>query len=315
MSKENAAPSHDTRRLDLAAVLCCLGALFFWTVGPLFISYLSGHLDAWTQNALRYSVACLIWLPFLLVSQQRGTLTAHTWRRALIPWIPNVLMQSTWALCFYYAGPALIVLLTKTNILWIAGLSILLFADERALIRSPRFWLGSLLSVAGVAGVVLSRGNLGSGGNGLGILVALATGLFGGLYTISIRIAFPKTDSRLGFSVVAVYTAPTLWLTALFFGDLGQCLHLGFYPWLCIVLSGGMAIAVGHVMFYEAIRRLGATIPALVILAQPFTVLVGSHYLFHETMTRFQVMFGMLLLAGAGCAILAQRDLGQRKTT
>ncbi len=314
MTRDNATVLRDTQRLDLTAVLCCLGALFFWTVGPLLISYLSHHLDAWTQNALRYSVACLIWLPFLLVSQARGTLTTRTWRRALIPWIPNVLMQITWALCFYYAGPALIVLLTKTNILWIAGLSILLFADERALIRSPRFWLGLLLSVAGVVGVILARPELSNSSTGLGILVALATGLFGGLYTISIRVAFPKTDSRLGFAAVAVYTAPTLWLTAIFFGDLGQCLHLGFYPWLCIVLSGGMAIALGHVMFYEAIRRLGATIPALVILAQPFTVLVGSHYLFHETMTRFQVMFGMLLLAGASCAILAQRDLGRRGT-
>jgi drug/metabolite transporter (DMT)-like permease len=300
------------RNFDPAAVGCCLGALFFWTVGPLFITYLSDHLDAWTQNALRYSVACLIWLPFLVATQYRGQLKAATWRRALIPWIPNVLMQTTWAMCFYYAGPALIVLLTKTNILWIAGLSTLLFVDERALVKSPRFWLGLVLSMAGVAGVILARSDLASGSTTLGILVALATGLFGGLYTISVRIAFPRTDSRLGFSVVAVYTAPALWISALFLGDLSRILQLGFYPWLSILLSGGMAIAVGHVLFYEAIRRLGATIPALVILAQPFTVLLGSHLLFHENMSLSQVLFGILLLAGAGCAILAQRDLGRR---
>jgi drug/metabolite transporter (DMT)-like permease len=310
MSTDPGSRTDDARRLDPTAALCCVGALFFWTIGPLFISYLSKHLDAWTQNALRYSVACLVWLPFLFISLSRGKLSARIWRRGLIPWLPNVLMQTTWALCFYYAGPALIVLLTKTNILWIAGLSILLFADERALLRSRRFWLGLVLSVTGVAGVILSRGNLSQGTTVLGILVALATGLFGGLYTISVRVAFPKIDSRLGFSVVSVYTAPTLCLTALLFGDLSQCLQLGFYPWLSILLSGGTAIAVGHVMYYAAIRRLGATIPALVILVQPFTVLVGSHFLFGETMTGRQVVFGTLLLTGAGCAILAQRDLG-----
>ena len=43
------------RQTYVLATCLCLGALFFWTVGPLFISYLSHHLDAWTQNALRYS--------------------------------------------------------------------------------------------------------------------------------------------------------------------------------------------------------------------------------------------------------------------
>lgn len=298
-------------KLDPIAVGYCLTALFFWTVGPLFIKHLTGYVNAWTQNALRYSVACLVWLPMLIRAQHKGTLPPELWRRGLIAWLPNLCMQTAWALCFYYATPALIVLLTKTNILWIAGFSMLLFTDERALIRSRRFWLGLLLSLGGLAGVVLLRDDLTNGATPTGIVMALITAFFVGLYTITIRIAFRKIDSRQGFAVVAVYTTPSLWLIALFFGDLTNCANLGLWEWACVVLSGATAIGLGHVAYYAAIRRLGATLPALVILAQPFTILIGSHLLFGESLSAAQGLFGIVLLGGAACAILAQRDLKQ----
>ncbi|MFZ2146936.1 MAG: hypothetical protein WAV28_06925, partial [Sedimentisphaerales bacterium] len=56
------------RKVDVSATAACIGALSFWALGPIFIKYLTGYLDSWTQNLLRYSVACLVWLPFLFFS-------------------------------------------------------------------------------------------------------------------------------------------------------------------------------------------------------------------------------------------------------
>ena len=54
-----------TRRFDVLATLASIGMLCCWSVGPVFIKYLTGYIDAWTQNLLRYSTACIFLLPFL----------------------------------------------------------------------------------------------------------------------------------------------------------------------------------------------------------------------------------------------------------
>ena len=119
MSKNN-----HIQNINVTATFACLGALTFWSLGPIFIKYLAGHLDSWTQNLLRYAVAALFWLPFLLLSIKTKSLDKRVWRRSLIPGIANVIMQSLWAAAFYCVGPAFMVLLTKTNIFWIAAFSL-----------------------------------------------------------------------------------------------------------------------------------------------------------------------------------------------
>lgn len=76
-----------------------------------------------------------------------------------------------------------------------------------------------------------------------------------------------------------------------------------------MVVSAITAIALGHVFFYTAIKRIGATIPSLVILVQPFMVFSISRVVFHERLTLLQLVFGVLLLIGAGLSVWAQGDL------
>jgi drug/metabolite transporter (DMT)-like permease len=58
-------------------------------------------------------------------------------------------------------------------------------------------------------------------------------------------------------------------------------------------------------------RRIGATIPALVILAQPFIVLTVSYIVFGESLNGLQLLFGLVLLAGSALAVWAQQQLGR----
>jgi drug/metabolite transporter (DMT)-like permease len=299
----------NTRRIDVAATFACLGALSFWSLGPIFIKYLTGFLDSWTQNFLRYSVACLFWLPFLLFSIKAKRLDPRIWRRALVPSLANVMMQSLWAAAFYYVGPGFMVLLTKTNIFWIAGFSFILFPEERALIKSKRFWAGLILAAVGLIGVMVYKVDLAEAKTIRGIIIALAAALMWGVYTVAVKWAFRETDSRQGFSVLSIYTVMGLGLFALAFGNLEDCIHLRGSTWAYIVISAIMAIAFAHTLYYVAIRRIGATIPALVILAQPFVVLAISNVVFDEVLNGLQFLFGIILLAGAALAIWAQKDL------
>jgi drug/metabolite transporter (DMT)-like permease len=296
-------------KFNIAATFMCFGALIFWSFGPIFIKYLTGYLDSWTQNLLRYSVACLFWLPYLVLSIKTKQLDHKVWRRSIVPGIANVLMQSLWAAAFYYIDPAFMVLQSKTNIIWIAGFSLIFFSDERALAKSKSFWLGLLLSVVGLIGVMYHEVELAETRIITGIIIAQAAAFMWGVYTISIKIAFKNIDSRSGFSVISIYTVIGLAISALLFGKIETAAKLGAWQWVYVVISGITAIALAHTLYYAAIRRIGATIPALVILAQPFIVLAISYMVFGESMNIFQLFFGIVLLIGSGFAIWTQQNL------
>jgi len=301
--------SEQHRKIDIKATFACLGSLTFWSLGPIFIKYFTEYLDSWTQNMLRYSVASLFWLPFLLFSIKTKRLDRRIWRRALIPSLANVMMQSLWAAAFYYVGPAFMVLLTKTNIFWIAGFSFILFPEERTLIKSKRFWAGLILAAVGLVGVMVYKMDVVEAKTIRGIIIALAAAFMWGVYTVTVKMAFREIDSRQGFSVLSIYTVVGLSLCALVFGKPGDCIHLSGAIWAYIVVSGITAIAFAHTLYYAAIRRIGATIPALVILAQPFVVLGISNVVFGESLSGIQLLCGLLLLTGAALAIWAQQDL------
>ncbi|MFQ6036779.1 MAG: DMT family transporter [Sedimentisphaerales bacterium] len=297
------------RRFDIAATFACIAVLACWTVGPISIKYLSSYIDSWTQNLLRYSVGCLFWLPFLLFTTKRKQIDAKLWRKALLPAAANVTMQSLWAAGFYYVGPAFMALLAKSSVIWIAGFSLIFFADERGLVRSKRFWLGLAFSVIGVVGVIYYKQDFAASGTIIGIAIALACAFMWAVYTLSVRMAFRDTDSRSGFSVISIYTVAGLFVLGLIFGGLSQCVTMGTKRWAVVVISAVIAIALGHVLYYAAMRRIGATIPSLVILAQPFSVLAISNVIFGELLNSLQLLSGVVLLAGSALAIWAQQHL------
>jgi len=297
------------RSINVPATFACLGSLIFWSLGPIFVKYLTGYLDSWTQNLLRYSVACLFWLPFLVLSIKTKRLDKKVWHRALVPASANILMQSLYAAAFYYIGPAFMVLQMKTNIIWIAGFSFVFFSDERVLVRSKHFWIGLILSIVGVVGVMYNKVDLAQGRIITGIIVTQAAAFMWGVYTVSVKVAFKNIDSRSGFSVTSIYTVAGLAVFALLFGNVQRAVQIGAWQWVCVVVSGITAIAFAHTLYYAAIRRIGATIPALVILAQPFIVLAFSHVIFRESMNVFQLFFGVILLTGSALAIWAQQYL------
>ena len=297
------------RKVDVSATFACIGALSFWALGPIFIKYLTGYLDSWTQNLLRYSVACLVWLPFLVFSIRTKRLDRRVWRKAIVPALANIIMQSLYACAFYYLGPAFMVLLVKSSIIWIASFSLIFFPEERTLVKSKRFWSGLALSAMGVIGVMYFKEDFTAARTLTGIFLALAMAFMWGVYTVSAKIAFKDIDSRHGFSVISIYTVAGLFVLALLFGRVGDCVKMGAWQWVCVVISGVTAIALAHTLYYASMKRIGATIPALVLLAQPFMVIAISYVVFGETLTGVQLLFGVVLLAGSGLAIWAQEHL------
>jgi drug/metabolite transporter (DMT)-like permease len=184
--------------------------------------------------------------------------------------------------------------------------SLTLFADERPLVRSPLFWTGAVLSLTGLAGVILCNPHFGSATTWTGIALALGASLAWAGYTISAKIVFAHTDSRLSFAVITVYTVIGLSVLAMLFGEPSRLHDLKLREVSYIVFSGIISIALAHVCFYAAIRRIGATIPSMINLLTPFCVLVLSSVIFKERLTGGQWVFGIALLTGIALAVRAR---------
>jgi drug/metabolite transporter (DMT)-like permease len=227
----------------------------------------------------------------------------------VLPALPNVLMQSTWAAAFYYIDPAFLVLLSNTSILWIAAFSLIFFAEERPLIKSRRFWSAMILSMAGLVGVVYFKEDFSTRGRVMGIILALTGGFAWGVYTICAKVAFRDIDVREGFAVMSLYTTIVLWIFTMVFGRPVGALEIGYQPWLAVIISAIMGISLAHVLYYWAIKRIGATIPMLVVLAQPFLVFLVSRVIFGESLNILQLICGLVLLSGAAIAVWAQEHL------
>jgi drug/metabolite transporter (DMT)-like permease len=301
------------RIIDVPASLACLGVILCWSLGPIFIKLLTGYTDVWIQNLLRYTVSCLFWLPFLLAARKKGSIDKYIWRRALLPAGANVIMQSCWAGAFYFIDPAFMNLIIKTTIMWIAVFSLILFPEERPLLKSKRFWAGAALSTAGVIGVIIFREEgLTSKTTLLGIIITLSAAMTWGVYTVGAKIAFKNIDSRYGFSVISIYTTAGLAVLALIFGDIKDCTALGLRPWLYIIASSLLGIAFGHVLYYFAIKRIGAIIPSLSLLITPFIVFLLYSRIFGESLSTPQWFFGLILLAGSALAIWSQEHLSPK---
>lgn len=295
------------RSAQPSAALACLGFLICWTIAPLYIELLSGSLDSWTQNFARYGVSFVFWTPFLIVMGRRSGLSRSLWVRALIPAVFNIITQSCYAGAFYFADPAFITLVTMTMVFWVALFSMVLFPAERRLLRSIAFWAGVILSAVGVCGVVISHPQFTARATRLGTLLAAAMGLGWGCYAVSVKALLGEVDARLSFSVITVYTFFGLGLLAFVLGRPSDCLTLSAGRWSYVILSAMSGIAIGHVLYYSAIRKIGPSIPTLFILLRPFTVLLCSAILFGERLTAGQWLFGLLLVGGSAFFVRAQQ--------
>ena len=296
-------------RIDIIASLCCLGFVGCWTIGSLQIEYLTGELDVWTQNFGRYSVACLFWLPFLLHHLRRGTVPKRLWLAAVPVFAANMVMQSCWAGGFYFAEPGFITLLQKTSIIWVASFSLIFFIDERALLKSVFFWIGLSCSLVGVVGVVLFQKDFSLQTSLGGAILPIASSIAWAIYSLTAKVMFKGIDSRMSFAVITLYMAAGLGILAVVFGTPSQLIHMDMKGWANLITSGISAIALAHVFYYIAIQRIGATIPAMTLLATPFSTIIASRLVFGETLTAGQLTFGAILITGAAAAICAQRDL------
>ncbi|NBV63852.1 MAG: hypothetical protein EBR71_05135, partial [Planctomycetes bacterium] len=242
--------------------------------------------------------------------------------------VANTLAQVAFTSAHSYVNPALLTFGLRLQLVAVALGAYLLFPSERETIRSARYLCGLGLLVAGIAGVLLGGGNLGEGSNALGIALAIAAGMGYGVYGLAVRRFMYGFHPVYAFGVIALYTGSALVVAMLAFGrgHGAEVLELGSRELWYLGLSAFLGIAVGHVLYYTAIDRMGVAVTAGVLQLQPFVVVtagvlqlqpfvVGSMaaVLLGETLSAGQWVGGVVAVVGAALVLSAQKAAERRR--
>lgn len=296
-------------KYDATGILYIVLTLLGWASVLLFLKHLTPYIDGWTANGWRYGLSALMWLPLLVVTTLRGRLPDGLWRRAIVPSVVNCAGQVCFALIPYYIGPGLAGFLLRVALVSSTCGALILFADERLLIRSPRFWIGLFLVVLSAAGTIVFSAAPVEGATATGIVLGLIAGTVFGLYGVSVRHYMRDIPAATSFAVISLYTAAGMVALMLLFGETGgtAVFRLSAFNWMILVVSAVVGIALGHVFYYASIARLGVAVSGAIVQLAPFFCAAASVAIFGEVLTKGQWISGFVMLFGGFILLDAER--------
>jgi drug/metabolite transporter (DMT)-like permease len=298
------------RRGTLAAAAACLvGAMLCHGSVPIFIRHfaVATTLDDWTVNGVRYTVGALVWCPLLLATRRRPEL-AGIWRAALVPVAVNICGQIGWAKCPYFNEASVIGFVIRMAFPFAILFGVCAVPSERALVRRPWFWVGTVGCLAGVVVMYAGAGL----GDALGVGIILLTAMCWGGYAVAVQRWLGAYPARYAFAVVSACTQLVLVTLMLVFGDYRQLAVTTAAEWLYLALSAVLGIAFAHVLMYRAIQGLGSIVTSGGALITPFFTYLCAAAFLGERLNGQQWLGGCILVAGGGLLVFARwRDVAR----
>ena len=296
-----------------AGMLTIALTLVGWSVTPVFISYLSPHIDFWTNNGWRYGMAALVWMPVLIIGARKGKIPPGLLRKALVPSAVNVVAQILFTSGFYLIDPAMLIIGLRMQIIFVAIGAAILFAGERSVIASKGFIIGASLATAGTVGVMVFELGEGAGNDRIvaGMALAIGSGAGFGGYGLAVRHCMRGVPSYFAFAAISQVTAGVLLVLMFIMAKDHGAVPLSLSPGLfgLLVLSAFTGIAGTHVLYYMSITRLGVAVSTAVLQLQPFGVGIISYFVLGEKLSLPQWMCGVVAIGGAGLVLYIQHTM------
>ena len=286
-------------------ILALLGGVLCWGITPILLRRLTPFLDAWTANGIRYPLSAALYWPLLVICLSNGRLRWGLVWRCLVPALLAMSGQVFWSLAHYELLASEIGFLVRLSMVWSIVGSMVMFQDERKLLARSGFYLGIVLIVGGF--LVMSWQDsaastdtlLPAGDRWLGVLWILLCGVSFGLYMVSVRACIADIDPVLAFGIVAQIVSIGLVLGMLIAGDMTPVPQLGAFAWSLIVSSSLLGIALGHILMYTAVQRLGTAISSSCQTLMPFVTATVASLTLDEQLVATQWLGGVVIVLGA----------------
>ena len=287
---------------------------------PVFLRHLTGYLDCWTVNAVRYATAAAFWLPFVIHFSSARAARAGSepprrsiWLAALVPTSANLLGQVGWAVCPYYVDASTIGFVIRVSFLFTIVLGFLVIPAERPLARRPIFFAGAATCLGGILLMYAERlwaGPAAATAETTGLIIVVATAACWSAYAVAVRRFLKGYRLRLAFGVISLYTAAVLLVLMLIFGEYGRLADVPPREWMLLIVSGMLGIAFGHIFYHRGIHGVGPVVASGVTLIGPFLTYAAATVFLGETMTALQLCGGLTVVAGGFALVRAKAKAG-----
>lgn len=286
-------------RNTLRGVLMVLLAALCWGTTGTAQSFAPPSLPAYWVGALRLLVSALFFAVVLVATRQGAGL-----RR--LPWLPLLLAGTSMAAynLAFFAGVRATGVAVGTAValgsgpIW-AGLIQALGGQRPPL----RWWLGTVLAVAG--GVLM----VGAGGSGApplslaGLALCLTAGLSYAVYAGAnqrlVAASSPAAATLASFSLAAALALPAA-------AGIAGPVHLTAQDLAIAAYLGVVATGVAYLLFSHALRHIGAATGVTLALAEPVTAFVLAVLAVGERPGWAAAGGGLLVLAGLLVVVWAE---------
>ena len=294
----------------MLGILALLAGVICWGVTPVILRRLRLEIDAWTANGIRYPLAAIVYWPLLIIAMRAGRLNQQIVRRCLFPAFFALGGQVFWALSFYYLSASEAGFFLRLATVWSVVGSILLFRDERQLLARPGFYLG--VSGLGFGFLTMASSDVIFSGHGtapptetggenyfLGLTYILLCGMFFGCYMVSVRKCIADVDPLLAFGVVANLVSVGTIIGMLLQGDVTLITQQTPFAWVLIISSSMLGVALGHIMMFISVQRLGAAISSSCQTLMPFVTAAVASVALAEKLSTQKWIGGCIMVVGA----------------
>jgi drug/metabolite transporter (DMT)-like permease len=283
------ASSIDARDWSLLGLLSILwGGSFF------FNGVVLKELPPFTLVFLRVALAALMLLPLLWVYRIRFPVGWSGWKPFIaIGLFNNVLPFSLIVVGQTYIPSGLASILNATTPLF--TVIVMTFAGEEKL--EARRVAGVIVGLVGV--IILHGHGLGlERGQGLGILLCLAAALSYGLSALVARRLLLDVPPLGAATFQMLASAVMMTVVAGVVEHPWQLPMPGVTTWLAVIGLAALSTALAYIVFFQILRRSGATNVMLVTLLVPVTAILLGWLVLGEKISPLEIM-GALVIGSA----------------
>ncbi len=270
-----------------------LGAVLLWALNVTVTKYMFEH--GWQPLAygtIRYFAAISLFWIFTYRREGSFRIAREDWHLVAIAAAMIFSNQIAFVYSLEFAQASTVSLLFGTTPVFVAIVS-LIFRLEKL---TRAFWVGALLTFAGVALVAAGAGGGFSSGTE-GNLIAICTALTWACYTVAIAPLMRKYSPYrisavvlgLGWLPLALISIPQI---------SRQQFHFGGLTWVAFAYAVVGPLFLTNILWFTAVSRVGAARAVIVNNLQPFLGVLFALLLLSESLHPLEIAGGVLIFIG-----------------
>ncbi len=289
--------------------LLLLTMVSIWAINFSVIkNVISGDLPPIAFTALRFALATLVLLPLLRDRADYRSQPGDRWKIAGVGLIGNTLYQILFINGINNTSPTSAALINAMPPIFIAVIGVLTRVER----LNRLAWFGVFIAFAGIGIIILGNApNESAPGKNslLGDVLVLGAAMMWATYTVLTAPLLRRySPIRLTTLTVSAGTLPLLLVAAPTFLTMNWS-AVGLNSWLGVLFSGGLAIALGYVLWNRGVQQVGGARTAVYSNLTPVLTAVFAFVVRGDPLTIYHAIGAVVILTGITLTRRGRRHL------